>query len=499
MSRIENLNEVWDNRHIGDEIEFFLKQIISKCINDIDALNDRIFELQGLLSSVPKFDSVVVEQLPPVEEASPTTIYLLPEENYYDEYMVFDSGSSLIWKKIASSKPITGIPLSDLSREVQDAINNAVYIDVSNVDDDYIADSRLQSGEEDETININVNRLSRAVNGGLNGLGDNDVLVDSENGSSEFIRAVQGNLTDLSYQEQNCGAQLTDCASSMQEIIENKTVSIPKSVTYTKPHIPLENTSQKKPCICFQMDWGQYTAQSCQAYAEKLNQYGIDKSTYAIGLSRMTAEYDLAQATSLYENGNEIALHTDSSHANIGLESTLTIPQFNELMDTYHDEMSDIGFTDCTGCVVFRTALKEEFYDEIKKHFSWIVAGPANYNGDVDNNSYLSALMTASTNYQFIKRLSIELTPERAADRNFDYEQRIINNIKDAINLAIENNGFLVLYCHSYAVSDATYTLTDNVLTGILEYLRPLLEDGVCFTGNTSDLVEYYFSECAEE
>lgn len=496
MSRIKDLNELWDNRHIGDEVEFFLKQIISGCINDINALNNRLLKLQELVSSVPKFDSKIVDELPPVEEASRTIIYLLPNENYYDEYMVADSDGSLIWKKIASSKPVGGIPLSDLSSEVQDVVDNAAYIYNDDEDEDLVDFIPQNSGGASVLGNVNV--LNRAINNSHISPGVNSNPVGGKNGSSEFAAAVQDAATDFSYQEQNEDVPSTDLASSAQENFESAAVSIPRSITYSSlAH--LDNTSQKKPCICFQMDWGQYSAQSCQAYAEKLGQYGIDKSTYSISLSRMEVENDLSQVVVLYEGENEIALHTDSSHASINSKSTLTVSQFNELMNTYRNEMYELGFADCAGCVVFRAALKDEFFDEIKNHFDWIVAGPSNYNGDVDDDSYLSAIMTTSTNYQFVKRLSVELTPERVADKNFDYEQRIVDNVKNAIDQTIANNGFLIIYCHSYAVSNATYTLTDNVLTGILEYLQPLLESGACFTGNTNELVEYYFAEHTEE
>lgn len=262
-----------------------------------------------------------------------------------------------------------------------------------------------------------------------------------------------------------------------------------------KPFVSYANTAPRKPCICFQMDWGYRAAQSCQAYAAKLKQYGVDKSTYALQPKQLELDNDLAQATLLYKAGNEMALHTDSDHASINSESTLTVAQFNELMGTYHKEMYDFGFADYAGCVVLSTALKNEFFNEIKKHFIWTVAGPADYPADEDSTDYLNAVMSTSNNYQFIKRLGVELTPAQVADQEVDYEARVISHTINAIDQAIANNGFLVIYCHSFAASNATYTLTDNVLTAILEYMKPLLEKGMFLTGNTSELIEYYFSK----
>jgi len=104
MSEIKNLNDKWSGRHIGDEIETFLKRLIRQCFNDINSLSSRLAELLGLISSVPKFDNVVVDSLPDISEASLTTVYIVPnnesETSLYDEYMV----SNGQWKKIGTQE-----------------------------------------------------------------------------------------------------------------------------------------------------------------------------------------------------------------------------------------------------------------------------------------------------------------------------------------------------------------------------------------------------------
>ena len=118
MSEIKNLNEKWSGRHIGDEIEAFLKNLIGKCISDINTLTSRLSELFGLLSSVPKFGTKIVDSLPAIGEASRTTVYIVPGENSFDEYMVDGTEESPEWRKIGTQE----IDLSEYAKK--EDINN---------------------------------------------------------------------------------------------------------------------------------------------------------------------------------------------------------------------------------------------------------------------------------------------------------------------------------------------------------------------------------------
>ena len=100
--------------------------------------------------------------------------------------------------------------------------------------------------------------------------------------------------------------------------------------------------------------------------------------------------------------------------------------------------------------------------------------------------------MNTSSSYKFPYRLDVELTPEQATESNIS---TVVERAIECIDKAVDECGFLIIYCHSYNVTTATYTLLEDVLVPILEHLQPLIEKGQCLVGNTSELMEYYFSK----
>lgn len=255
-----------------------------------------------------------------------------------------------------------------------------------------------------------------------------------------------------------------------------------------------KSTSPRKACVCFQLDWGTYAAETYKPYKALLQTYGVERSLYAVQPKLFSIAEDLAAAKELYDAGDEIALHTDSDHAAINNDSTLTVAQFNDLMATYHSEMAAQGL-DYTGCVVLSTNLKSTFFPEIVKHHNWQIAGAVDYSAIGD--SYASALMSLSSNYKFPKRLGIELTPTQYADPS--NEVLVATRAIELINEAVENAGFLIIYGHSYMSNNVNYTIREATLTAILAHLQPLLANGKVLTGRTSELIEYYFSKRADE
>lgn len=250
------------------------------------------------------------------------------------------------------------------------------------------------------------------------------------------------------------------------------------------------NTSPRKACVCFQLDWGTWAAETYKAYQKVLAQYGIDKSLYAVQPKLFVNDADILAAQDLYNDGQEIALHTDSGHDPIDNTSTLTTAQFNALMADYHKEMTDAGL-DYTGCVVLSTNLKSDFRTEIVKHHIWQIAGAVDFSAI--GASYQSALMALTDNYKFPKRLGIELAQ---ADQTAENMATVANRAIELIDSAIANNGFLIIYGHSYMkTTSAPYTIMEDSLVPILQHLQPLLEKGEILTGRTSELIEYYFSK----
>ena len=255
-----------------------------------------------------------------------------------------------------------------------------------------------------------------------------------------------------------------------------------------------KSTSPRKPCIVFQMDWDWRAGATYQNYKNTLKKYGIDKSLYALRLNFFPT--DLESMKEVYSEGNEIALHTDGDHSDISNNSTLTVAEFNELMGTYHKEMAAEGF-EYFGCVVLSTNLKSTFFEPISKIHNWTIAGPVDIEPMSDADYITHSVMNTASDFRFPKRLGMELTTEQYADPT--NETLLANKLIDAIDYTIENNGFLILYCHSYMATSYPYTLRENVLVPVLQHLKPLLEKGQCLTGRTTDLLEYYFTKRFDE
>lgn len=266
----------------------------------------------------------------------------------------------------------------------------------------------------------------------------------------------------------------------------SRSVNMQHSFPYFK------STSPRKACILFQMDWGYRAGATYKEYHDLLKEHGVEQSLYAV--EPIFFNQDLPAMKSLYYEGNEIALHTDSGHSDISSESELSVAQFRDLMQEYHEEMQGVGL-DFTGCVVLSTNLKSDFYPVITDYFNWVIAGPVDMDA-MDDDHYANAVMGLSSNYKFPMRLGIELTQEQyAIPAN---EVLVANRAIECIDTAIANRGFLILYCHSY-MSNAPYTLRQNTLVPILEHLQDRLLAGECLTGRTSDLLEYYYSKRFDE
>lgn len=72
-------------------------------------------------------------------------------------------------------------------------------------------------------------------------------------------------------------------------------------------------------------------------------------------------------------------------------------------------------------------------------------------------------------------------------------EADVLKAAKKGIDLAISQEGVLVLYCHSLNMGALDYTLTETVFAAILDYLKSRLFSGQIIGGTTADVVKYYY------
>ena len=242
------------------------------------------------------------------------------------------------------------------------------------------------------------------------------------------------------------------------------------------------NTMPRKACVVFQMDGNPHLYNNVSNYEALLKQYGILTSTYLVVPFTFT-DYG-AKITELHQNGNEMSVHGEAGQG-----------VADNILQGYLNSFSEHGIIPY-GFVAHGTTITPQQVIIARKYFSYIIKNNGDYRsyGDTD---YLDSVMSLNDYPYELKRLSMEITYGEATQE--EVEERIaesIQHIKHAIDKAIQDTGLLVLYGHSFdEFTLSTYTAPSEVVVPVLQYLKSKIDIGVCVSGNTADIIEYYYTK----
>ena len=234
----------------------------------------------------------------------------------------------------------------------------------------------------------------------------------------------------------------------------------------------------RKGCVIFQMDCNAKFFANSATYTALLKQYGVDYSTFMC-LDTTFAD-NINYIKDLANAGNEIGIHGTGIHTG----------DYNETLQTYFANFIAQGLR-WEGYVELSTNISEAELAIARKYFAWIVKNGGDYSA-LDND-YLSALQGINELPTELKRLGIELLHTQATAEN---KSTLIAHANAAIDAAVNLGMVLVIYGHTFAVTSGTnYTIYADVLEPILAHLKTYIDGRRVIVGNTSPLLNYYYTQ----
>ena len=183
-------------------------------------------------------------------------------------------------------------------------------------------------------------------------------------------------------------------------------------------------------------------------------------------------DYRINEYLQYQYNGFEILSHsTDGTGMN---DPSVDESVIETKLKNSRKTLENYGF-DIHGFVTPYSTMNNKFIPSLRKYYDY---GATVYYGEYDGTT--TPYQDATTDTCKIKRVSVQLTT--------------LDNMKNAIDDAIENNGFLTFYGHS-AQLDTTDNETTANLNSLLDYINEKVADLQCYLLKPSDAIEYYFHE----
>lgn len=256
-------------------------------------------------------------------------------------------------------------------------------------------------------------------------------------------------------------------------------------------------TASRKPMILFQMDMAKVAySQKIIDYADILEANGVKRSTYNVlpeylGHDAYT-NFDFWMNT-LFNRGNEVALHTGPDY-NFFLNSTMTDAQVEAAMKDYLDRLESKGY-EITGFIPLGAELKPSFKPIIAKYMNWMLSGnPINNPADVDlmEDNVMDFISSLQTDRFQILRIDLECDNE---DASAEMHAAMLQQAKDVVDETIERGGYTIFYSHTYNQTfGTTYTLYPELFIPLCEYIKNKLDNRQIVTGNTNEMLEWYYT-----
>jgi hypothetical protein len=240
------------------------------------------------------------------------------------------------------------------------------------------------------------------------------------------------------------------------------------------------STLPRKGCVLFNIDENNNSYPTLQSFYDLLKQYGVPQFTILAHAATLSERIETLRK--LYAENNEIAIHGR--------------PGWSAADENLQTELSYFGAENIQvfGYANHGTTITPSEIEVVKKYFQWNVRyAYLAY----DDPNYLDAIMSLSDTPNDMKRISLEI--EYSGVTQEVYQARIaevIAHAKNAIDKAISDKGILVFSMHSYNnFNNTPYTAPNEALEPILQYLQEKLNKGLCVTGTTSEIVEYYWAK----
>ena len=251
----------------------------------------------------------------------------------------------------------------------------------------------------------------------------------------------------------------------------------------------------RKPCVSFQMDINSYASiSSSQLYdfITIMKEEGLTPTIFAMD-SQLVNDDIIEKLKDYQAMGCEIGIHSDPADG-MGRGNTADHPdeaRFRQIMEKEYLTAFISNGLFPVGWVTSQGALVTELLEPLRDYMAY---GHTLSNGGLTSSGTLADPLnfvnTHDTDKMKIKRWGVEKLHDDATHT----EQDFIDAAISGINAAIDNNGLFIIYCHSYNnFTNTRYTLTEGVLRGILDYLRPLLHSGKIVGGTTANVVSYYY------
>ena len=257
---------------------------------------------------------------------------------------------------------------------------------------------------------------------------------------------------------------------------------------YSKPYSILQTpaTQPRKGFVAWCMDCGvNFFYEESKAYDAKLVAAGYGNTTYAVLPGDLSNASKRELVKYFYDKGREIVIHSDSRIYNASTEAL-----YEELVQTYYQEMNDVGIVPAGGWISLG-GNNVPYMTMLKKYIGWGQTGPKNYD-IINDEEYLLGVNTLQTDPAHLMRLYIEQTPEQVTT---EITNKIITRAREVIDLAAANGSYIIFYTHSYNRPNAIYTLYDAVFEPILAYIKQKHDKGLINIGCIGDMVEYYYSK----
>lgn len=248
--------------------------------------------------------------------------------------------------------------------------------------------------------------------------------------------------------------------------------------------------SPRKGIVTFVVDGGTYFfASTSVEFDNLLMQYGFEDIAYAILPETMNTESNKVFVKQFANKGREICIHSDTR-----ISGATTPELYDTLMQTYFSDMYAAGIEVSDGYISLNGADVPSL-PVLKKYCGWAHSGPRNIS--MIDADYMDAINSLSTDPCHLNRLNIEQTP---AQHTAEITQTIISRAQEVIDDVIANKGYIVLYTHSYKQTGASYTLYEDVLLPILQYLKQKKEKGLLnLTSPRAGLADYYTKRYNEQ
>ena len=222
----------------------------------------------------------------------------------------------------------------------------------------------------------------------------------------------------------------------------------------------------RKATICFSFDDG--VTQDSQI-VEAFDEYGA-KCGFAL-ISTILQDTRIADYRELYNRGYSILCHSNNGE-NMGNETSLTESQLLEKMRDTKVGFEKFGIK-IKGWVTPSSFMKSDYVPTLERLYDY---GYTRYLGAYTETS-INPYDEISNNGYYLKRVHIGTTS--------------IENLKLAVDKAIENNGLLSFYGHAYELDDNTLDIAK--LKELLSYVKVkehLLE---CHLYAPDEAMMYYF------